>query len=228
MIKYVRTPMEVLMEIVEEHISFFYHRVSVAQQHLDRGIAELKEFASTNNIKKMKFYTDKYTGTNFDRPEYKKLKKRIKPGDVLVITEMDRLGRNKEEILKELQWFKNHNIQVKILEIPTTLMDFSSFDNELAEIMAGAINSILIELYAAFAQFEMEKRKKRQKEGIAAKKARGEWDDYGRPRKVPLDVFAKALNTYSKEEILEKYDISSYTYYKYIKELNMLNEQKSG
>jgi DNA invertase Pin-like site-specific DNA recombinase len=53
------------------------------------------------------------------------------------------------------------------------------------------INNMLIEMYASFAQAELEKKEKRQREGMAAKKARGEWDDYGRPRALDFEKFSK-------------------------------------
>ena len=80
---------------------------------------------------------------------------------------------------------------MKILELPTTLMDVSHMDNAMARMVVETINNMLIELYAAMAEAEIEKKEKRQREGIQAKKDRGEWDDYGRPRSMSLDDFAK-------------------------------------
>ena len=75
------------------------------------------------------------------------------------------------------------------MEIPTTLIDFSSLGNDLAKLVVETINNVLIEIYAAGAEAEMEKRIKRQAEGIRAKKERGEWDDYGRPSVMKQETF---------------------------------------
>ena len=109
----------------------------------------------------------------------------------MIITEVDRLGRNKQETLKELQYYRDNGIRVKILELPTTLVDLSKLDNAMARMLMETINNMLIELYAAMAQAEIEKKEKRQREGIDSKKARGEWDDYGRPAVMPIDEFSE-------------------------------------
>ena len=156
-----------------------YHRTSTKDQHLDRGINEITEYCKSNNIKlyKNKVYTDQKTGKNFDRPRYQMLKDEIlEEGDVLIVTELDRLGRNKEATLQELRFYKEHNIRVMVLELPTTLVDLSSMENSLARMMMETINNMMIELYASMAQAEIEKKEKRQREGIEAKKARGEWE----------------------------------------------------
>ena len=102
-----------------------YHRTSTKDQHLDRGIAELTKYCKTHNIQlyKSKVYTDQRTGKDFDRPRYIMLKEEIlESGDVLIVTELDRLGRNKEATLKELRFFKDNGIRVMVLELPTTLI----------------------------------------------------------------------------------------------------------
>ena len=87
----------------------------------------------------------------------------------LIIEEMDRLGRNATGIKKELLWYKEHNIIVRILEIPTTLLDVDQNNKWVTEL----INSLLIEVYSAIAEQELEKREKRQAEGIAEAKKKG-------------------------------------------------------
>ena len=167
-----------------------YHRTSTREQHLDRGIKEIATYCEQNQLELEKIYTDQQTGKNFNRPRYQVLKEDVlRDGDELIITEVDRLGRNKQETLKELQYYRDNNIRVKILELPTTLMDISKLDNSMARMLMETINNMLIELYAAMAQAEIEKKEKRQKEGIQAKKERGEWDDYGRPATMKSENF---------------------------------------
>ena len=147
-----------------------YHRTSTMEQHLDRGIAEITAYCEQNQLELERIFTDQQTGKNFNRPRYQVLKEDVlRSGDELIITEVDRLGRNKRDTLKELQYFRDHNIRVKILELPTTLMDISKLDNTMAQMLMETINNVLIELYAAMAQAEIEKKEKRQREGIEAK-----------------------------------------------------------
>ena len=145
----------------DEHMKYVaYHRTSTKDQHLDRGITELNKFCNDNGISlyKDKVYTDQQTGKNFDRPRYLMLKDEIlEKGDCLIVTEMDRLGRNKKAILEELQYFRTNEIRVMILEIPTTLQDLSKLNNTMAAMIMETINNMLIELYATMAQAEMEK-----------------------------------------------------------------------
>ena len=159
-----------------------YHRTSTREQHLDRGINEITSYCEQNKLELEKIFTDQQIGKNFNRPRYQVLKEDVlRSGGELIITEVDRLGRNKWETLKELQYYKENNISVKILKLPTTLMDISRLDNSMAQMLMETVNNMLIELYAAMAQAEIEKKEKRQREGIEAKRLRGEWGDYGRP-----------------------------------------------
>ena len=141
-----------------------YHRTSTREQHLDRGIKEITAYCEQNNLELEKIFTDQQIGKNFNRPRYQVLKEDVlRAGDELIITEVDRLGRNKQETLKELQYYRDNGIRVKILELPTTLVDLSKLDNAMARMLMETINNMLIELYAAMAQAEIEKKEKRQR-----------------------------------------------------------------
>ena len=198
-----------------------YHRTSTKEQHLDRGIAEIRAYCEQNNLELARIYTDQQTGKNFNRPRYQVLKEDIlRPGDELIITEVDRLGRNKQETLKELQYYRDNNIRVKILELPTTLMDISRLDNSMAQMLMETVNNMLIELYAAMAQAEIEKKEKRQREGIEAKRTRGEWSDYGRPVVMSDKKFAeeyrKVVDGDMKPfELMKELGMSKTSFYRY-------------
>lgn len=200
-----------------------YHRTSTKEQHLDRGIAELTKYCEDNNITlyKGKVYTDQQTGKNFNRPRYTMLKDEIlENGDTLIVTELDRLGRNKEATLKELRFYKDNGIRVMVLELPTTLIDLSKMENSMVKMMLETINNMMIELYASMAQAEIEKKEKRQREGIEAKKARGEWDDYGRPRVMSLEEFAIHYNLVQQGqkkpfELIRELNMAKPTFYRY-------------
>ena len=88
-----------------------------------------------------------------------------------------------------------------ILEIPTTLQDLSRLDNGMARMVLETINNMLTELYAAMAEAEIQKKEKRQREGIEAKKLRGEWDDYGRPRIQKPDNWNEIIRMWKDGEI---------------------------
>ena len=200
-----------------------YHRTSTKDQHLDRGIAELTKYCADNAISlyKGKVYTDQQTGKNFNRPRYTMLKDEIlESGDVLIVTELDQLGRNKEATLKELRFFKDNGIRVMVLELPTTLIDLSAMENSMARMMLETINNMMIELYASMAQAEIEKKEKRQREGIEQKKARGEWDDYGRPRVMNLEEFATHYRLVQQGEkkpfeLMKELGMTKPTFYRY-------------
>ena len=179
-----------------------YHRTSTKEQHLDRGIIEIQRFCESQNIKLAGIFTDKLTGKNFDRPRYTVLVEDVlREGDTLIITELDRLGRNKQEILKQLQILKDKGVRVMVLELPTTLIDLSQMDNALARLMIETINNVLIEIYASLAQAEMEKKEKRQREGMEAKKLRGEWDEVGRPRAIEPEKFNQEFLRVIEKEV---------------------------
>jgi DNA invertase Pin-like site-specific DNA recombinase len=202
-----------------------YHRTSTTDQHLERGIHEIKEFCSKNNLKLSNIFTDQRTGKNFNRPRYTVMKEDVlEPYDILIVTELDRLGRNKEDTLKELRYYQDKKIRVMILEIPTTLVDLSSMEESISKMIMQAINNMLIEMYAVFAQAEIEKKEKRQREGIEQMKARGEWDKYGRPRKISKEEFAKAYEDVENGlikpfECMRKLNLNVPTYYRYRQEL---------
>lgn len=204
-----------------------YHRTSTKEQHLDRGISEIKNYCESNGLILEKIYTDQQTGKNFNRPRYTILKEDVlRTGDELIVTEVDRLGRNKADTLRELQYFKDNGIRVKILELPTTLMDVSKMDNNMARMIVETINNMLIELYAAMAEAEIEKKEKRQREGIQAKKDRGEWDNYGRPRVISLEEFTEEYKAVKSGEmrpfeLMKKLGMTKATFYRYKKSISL-------
>lgn len=210
---------------------FAYHRTSTTDQHLDRGIKSLNEFIEERGITlNHTIYTDQCTGKNFSRPAYNDMKTemlfQISQGkDVsLIVTELDRLGRNKQLTLNEIREMQSKGIRLMVLEIPTTLTDYDTFrDNNMAKMMMETINNMLVEMYASFAQAELEKKEKRQREGIAAKKARGEWGDYGRPRALDFDKFSKEYKrvldgSLKPTECMKLLGLTKPTYYRYVKE----------
>lgn len=152
---------------------FGYVRVSTREQNEARQIKALTEHCKELELDNI--FIDKESGKNFEREQYKKLKDKLRDGDTLIIKELDRLGRNKDMIKEELESFKSNNIRVKILNIPTTLMDLDDFDDTMAKAMLEMINNILIEVLGTIAEEERNKIRLRQAEGIAIAKTLGKY-----------------------------------------------------
>lgn len=150
-----------------------YARVSSTGQNLDRQIDELLKYVPMENI-----VTDKVSGKDLERPGYQALKGALglRKGDTLIIKSLDRLSRNKADIKNELEWFKDNGIRLKILEIPTSLIEVPKGQEWIVDM----INNILIEVLASMAEQERLTTLKRQKEGIEAAKKKGKY--LGRPK----------------------------------------------
>lgn len=135
---------------------YFYARVSTKEQNLDRQLEAAKNYRNVDRV-----FSDKVSGKDFDRPEYIEMKAILRPGDEVIVKELDRLGRDKEGIKDEIRWFKEQGVTLRILDVPTTLIDFQGQDW-----IADMVNNILIEVLGAMAQNEREKTRRRQREGI--------------------------------------------------------------
>jgi len=152
--------------------TFYYARVSTKQQHEDRQLAVFYDMGADERD----IIIDKESGKDFNRQGYTALKTgKLRDGDTLVIKSLDRLSRNKYDIKKELEYFKEHGIRLKIIDIPTTMMDLP----EGQEWVFDMVNNILIEVLGTIAQQERETIKARQSEGITVAKSKGV--KFGRP-----------------------------------------------
>ena len=141
-----------------------YIRVSTKEQNEDRQKLAMLSFG----VPEKYLYVDKQSGKDFDRPSYKKLMRKIKPGDTLVIKSIDRLGRNYEEILE--QWrsiTREKKAAIVVLDMP--LLD----TRQGRDLTGTLIADIVLQLLSYVAQTEREFIRQRQAEGIAAAKARG-------------------------------------------------------
>lgn len=202
-----------------------YNRTSTKNQHLDRGDKDIKEFCKERGLLLKKIYSDKCTGKNFNRPRYIVMKEdALDDGDILIIPEADRLGRTKADTLKELQYYKERNIRVMILDIPTTLIDFDAMGDGISKMILEVVNNMLIEMFAVLAQAEVDKKTIQQKKGIQAMKDRGEWDKYGRPKIMGVDEFRKHYKRVENGEIrpfelIKELGLSEPTYYRYRKKI---------
>lgn len=209
-------------------VKYGYVRVSTREQNEERQVQAIKAYCP--DIPQENIFADKATGRTFDRPQYNAMKQLIlnvkkaysNPENRItievVMEELDRLGRTKQGILEELRWFADNHIRIRILEIPTTLMDIDPQNDWVLDM----VNKILIEVYASLAEQEMEKRVKRQREGIEVAKAAGKYK--GRiPIKIDRDKFIAVYEKYKGGEVtavqaMQELDLKPNTFYRRIKE----------
>lgn len=152
--------------------TFYYARVSSKDQNLDRQLAAFKALGANDRD----IITDKESGKDLNRVGYQALKNgMLRQGDTLVIKSLDRLSRSKRDIKAELEWFKDNNIRLKVIDLPTTMMDLPEGQEWVFEM----VNNILIEVLGTIAEQERATIKSRQTEGINAAKAKGV--KFGRP-----------------------------------------------
>ncbi len=153
--------------------TFYYARVSTKEQNLDRQIAAFKALGADERD----IITDKESGKDLERNGYTALKTTLlRRGDTLVIKSLDRLSRNKTDIKNELQFFKDNGIRLKVLDLPTTLMECPAGQ----EWVWDMVFNILVEVLSTIAQQERETTHTRQAEGIQAAKSKGV--SFGRPQ----------------------------------------------
>ena len=167
-----------------------YIRISTREQNDDRQRIALENFGvPTEN-----FFIDKQSGKDFVRPQYRKLLKKIKAGDTLVIKSIDRLGRSYEELLE--QWriiTKEKNVAIVVLDTP--LLDTRRKNDLIGTLIAD----LVLQIMSAFAQIERDLTKQRQAEGIAAAKARGV--KFGRPGKVKPQEYPQVYAQWKENKI---------------------------
>ena len=171
-------------------MNYGYARVSSSDQNEARQIIALKEAG----IEEKNIYVDKQSGKNFDRPAWKRMKRKIKKGDVLFIKSLDRMGRDYIDVQEQWrQLNKVKGVDIVILDMP--LLDTRADKN----LVGTLISDIVLQLLAFVAQTERENIKQRQREGIDAAMARGV--RFGRPKRELPDGFEEAFQAYLNGKI---------------------------
>lgn len=175
-----------------ESRTYYYARVSSQSQNLDRQIAAFKAMGASDRD----IITDKESGKDLQRSGYQALKNAmLRRGDTLVVKSLDRLSRNKNDIKLELQHFKENGIRLKVLDLPTTLIDYPTGQ----EWVLDMINNILVEVLASIAQQERETIRQRQAEGIVAAREKGK--RFGRPPAQKPDNWNTVIERWRAGEI---------------------------
>lgn len=193
-------------------MDYGYVRVSTKEQNEQRQMIALRAFGlSEKNI-----YMDKQSGKDFNRTNYKRLLRKVKTGDTIVIKSIDRLGRNYDEILE--QW----RIITKEKQVSIVVLDMPLLNTKQNRDLTGTlISDIVLQLLSYVAQTEREFIRQRQAEGIAAAKAQGV--KFGRRPKERPEAFEnlKCLwmnHEISAREAAKRLDITHSTFLRWVKE----------
>lgn len=193
--------------------TYGYVRVSTKEQNEDRQMIALSDAGvETDHI-----FMDKLSGKDFNRPQYKKMLKRVKKEDVIIIKSIDRLGRNYDEIIE--QW----RIITKKIEADIVVLDMPLLDTRRKgqDLTGTFISDMVLQILSYVAQTERENIKQRQMEGIAAARLRGV--KFGRPRMEIPGNFERICFLWKKGEITsrtaaEELTVSQSTFLRWVRE----------
>ena len=192
---------------------YAYIRVSTKQQKIDRQYEEIKELGIDDKY----IYIDKESGKDFDRTNYKRLIKKIKKDDLLIIKSIDRLGRNYEMIIEEWSYItKVIDADIKVLDMP--LLDTRIKSDNL---VGKFISDIVLQVLSFVAENERANIKERQAEGIRVAKEKGV--RFGRPKVSTIPNTNEILDKYINHEITNTYassiiGVSKSTFFRLVKE----------
>lgn len=194
-------------------MDYGYVRVSSKDQNIGRQLAVMNELKIPNGS----IYIDRQSGKDFNRPQYKKLLRKLRPGDTLFVTSIDRLGRNYEEIIE--QWriiTKQKKADIVVTDLP--LLDTRGKNS--MDLTGVFISDLVLQILSYVAQTEREHIKKRQAEGIAAAKAQGV--NFGRPPKKIPEEFGRIYTLWKEEKIsgresAKQLGITHNTFFKWVR-----------
>ena len=203
-----------------ENKIYGYVRVSSQEQNEDRQLIAMVEAG----VARANIFMDKQSGKDFERPNYKRLMKKLRPGDTLIIKSIDRLGRNYEEI--QNQWriiTKEKKVDIVVIDMP--LLDTRRDKN----LLGTFISDLVLQLLSFISENERATIRQRQAEGIAAAKKRGV--RFGRPTKEAPPDFDELIAKWQKkemplDEILRQYGMSESTFYRRLRERKAMKQGK--
>lgn len=197
---------------------YAYARVSARDQNLERQLQAFYEFG----IEKCRIFSDKKSGKDFERKGYKRLLKKLKCGDLLVIKSIDRLGRNYESIISEWGYITN-SVGADILVLDMPLLDTRTKSDTL---VGKFISDIVLQVLSFVAQNERENIKARQADGIRIAKQNGV--KFGRPRRQYSDEFIAVAKDYickriSSENAIKRLSMKRENFYYHIRRIKLLS-----
>lgn len=191
-----------------------YIRVSSADQNEDRQLVALRSC----KVPECNLFVDKQSGKDFERPEYRRMLRRLKRDDLLYVKSIDRLGRNYGEILEQWRLLtKEKGVDIVVLDMP--LLDTRSGK----DLMGTIIADLVLQILSFVAQNERENIRQRQAEGIAAAKARGV--PFGRPALPLPENFEEVVSSWRNKEIdfasaLQQTGMRPATFYRRLKDIS--------
>lgn len=198
-----------------ERKRYGYIRVSSADQNEDRQRLAM----ARAEVLEKDIYLDKQSGKDFERPQYKRLVKKLRPGDLLCILSIDRLGRNYEEIQR--QW----RLLTKELGVDICVLDMPLLDTRSGKDLMGTfIADLVLQILSFVAQNERESIRTRQAQGIAAARARGV--HLGRPVMAAPENFGKIVRAWEErtitfQEALGRSGLRQSTFYRRLREYRL-------
>lgn len=196
-----------------QHKTFYYARVSDDEKNLDAQLEAFRELGA----KEHEIFIDQESERNTGQNSYQLLKNAaLREGDTLIIQSLDRLSRCKADIKQELQWLKESGIRLKVVDMPTTMIELSEDQKWAVELM----NSLLIEAFDSTVVHEYDEHRQRQREGIDAAKAKGV--RFGRPPLEKEEEFYKLKKRWLSKEISTReaariLGVSHQTFWKWVK-----------
>ncbi len=197
-----------------------YIRVSTREQNEDRQLIALQSVP----VPERGIFLDKQSGADFERPQYQRLVKRLKPGDLLYIKSIDRLGRNYEEILN--QW----RVLTKEKGVDIVVLDMPLLDTRRGKDLVGTfLSDIVLQVLSFVAENERANIRQRQAEGIAAARKRGV--RFGRPSVTAPENFPEIVADWEAgrtgfQETLARSGLAPATFYRRLRELRLARGAK--
>lgn len=197
-------------------VTYGYIRVSSRDQNEDRQMDALQSLVTKKNI-----YIDKQSGKDFDRPQYKKLVKKLKKDNLLYIKSIDCLGRNYSEIQDQWRYLtKEKGVDIVVLDMPDTRRG--------KDLMGTFLSDIVLQVLSFAAENERSNIRQRQAEGIAAAKARGV--RFGKPQIQLPDHFGQIVAAWERGEItihqvIRQCDMSEATFYRRLREFRAVKRE---
>lgn len=199
-------------------VTYGYIRVSSRDQNEDRQMDALQSLVTKKNI-----YIDKQTGKDFDRPQYKKLVRKLKKDNLLYIKSIDCLGRNYSEIQDQWRYLtKEKGVDIVVLDMP--LLD----TRRGKDLMDTFLSDIVLQVLSFAAENERSNIRQRQAEGIAAAKARGV--RFGKPQIQLPDHFGQIVAAWERgeitiHEVIRQCDMSEATFYRRLREFRAVKRE---
>ena len=200
--------------------AYGYIRVSSADQNEDRQLLAMREA----KVPEDRIFLDKQSGKDFNRTNYKRLVKKLKPGDLLCIKSIDRLGRNYEEIQDQWRYLtREKGVDIAVLDMP--LLD----TRRGKDLMGTFLSDIALQVLSFVAENERTNIRQRQAEGIAAAKKRGV--RFGRPNVQPPEDFPAIVAEWEAgrlgfRDALERTGLAEATFYRRLREYRLVSDAK--